>query len=58
MLKLLVLLVLIAVAIWLLARVIIRRGILDPRDDGPPHGPDDDPDFLRTLDRRRRSGDD
>ena len=58
MLKLLVLLLLIAVAIWLVARVIIRRGILDPHDEERPFGPDDDPDFLRTLQRRPRSGDD
>lgn len=51
--KLLFLLVLLAVAIWLLARVIIRRGLLDPREDERPYGPDDDEDFLRTLKRRR-----
>jgi len=54
--KLLFVLVLVAVAIWLTARVIIRRGLLDPRDEVPPQGPDDDDDFLRTLNRRRRSG--
>ena len=57
MLKFVVLLVLVAVAIWLLARVIIRRGILSPGDEEPPFGPDDDPDFLRTLDRRKRPRD-
>ena len=53
MLKLVVLLVLVAIAIWMLAKVIIRRGLLDPRDEGRPFGPDDDPDFLRTLNRER-----
>jgi len=45
-----------------LIRVIERRGIAvrpkgrrtAPRPDPRPFGPDDDPDFLRDLDRKKR----
>ena len=43
---------LIAVAIYLVVRVIERRGIRRPRSRKPPQrpiGPDDDPDFLSGL---------
>lgn len=58
--KILLVVLLLGVAIYLLVRVIERRGIA-PRGGGGqtagprgPLGPDDDPDFLRDLDRRRR----
>jgi len=48
--KFLLLVALIAVAIYLTVRVIERRGISSPRSrPGRPQGPDDDPDFLRGL---------
>ena len=51
MVKILLLVALIAVAIYLTVRVLERRGLRSP---GPrrPLGPDDDPEFLRGLDRR------
>jgi hypothetical protein len=57
-LKFLLLVILVAVAVYALVRVIQRRGVL-PRHQPPsspprPLGPDDDPDFLRDLDRKRR----
>lgn len=58
MLKLLVVLVLLTLLVYGLVRVIGRRGILPAkgtqRPASRPQGPDDDPDFLRDLDRRRR----
>jgi hypothetical protein len=53
-LKFVVLLVLVAIIAWMIARLIIRRGLLDPGEEPRPFGPDDDPDFLRTLNRDRR----
>ena len=55
MLKFLLLVILVAIAVYYTVRVIQRRGIL-PKHDAPPRpfGPDDDPDFLRDLDRKRR----
>lgn len=53
--KFLLIVILLAAAIYFTVRVIQRRGILPQR--GPerrPLGPDDDPDFLRDLDRKRR----
>ena len=49
--KLLLLVALVAVAIYLAIRVIERRGISSPgsRPQRRPRGPDDDPDFLRGL---------
>ena len=58
MLKVLVVVALFALAIYLLARVVQRRGILDDRPGRRPFAPDDDPDFLRDLDRKRRHPDD
>lgn len=48
--KILLVLIVFAVLVYLLVRVIERRGLRPP---GPsrPVGPDDDPDFLRGLDR-------
>ncbi len=58
MLKFLLVVILVAVMIYLTVRVIQRRGIAPPprRPAPPPRpmGPDDDPDFLRDLDRKRR----
>lgn len=59
MLKVLLVVAVIAVVVWLLVRMALRR--LD--GDGTSHpprvvGPDDDPDFLRGLDRRRRDPED
>lgn len=47
---------LIAVAIYLTVRVIERRGLSSPGRPAPrrPQGPDDDPDFLRGLDDNGR----
>jgi hypothetical protein len=53
--KFLLVVILLAVAIYFTVRVIQRRGILpERRPDQRPLGPDDDPDFLRDLDRKRR----
>ena len=50
----------IAVVVWLLVRMTLRR--LDGGGGGSSRprvmGPDDDPDFLRGLDRRRRDPED
>jgi hypothetical protein len=60
-LKFLLVVILVAVAIYLTTRAIQRRGVAPtpkprPRRAEPPRfiGPDDDPDFLRDLDRKRR----
>jgi hypothetical protein len=52
--------VLIAVAIYLIVRVIQRRGIMPPPKQAPPRtlGPDDDPDFLRDLDKKKKHPED
>jgi hypothetical protein len=48
--KFVLVVVLIAIAIYLTVRVIERRGVSRPtRPPQRPHGPDDDPDFLRGL---------
>ena len=58
MLKFLLLVALVAIAVYLTTRLIQRRGVAPaprrPRP-APPRvmGPDDDPDFLRDLDRRK-----
>jgi hypothetical protein len=53
--KFLLVVVILAVAIYFTVRVIQRRGLLpDRRPEQRPFGPDDDPDFLRDLDRKRR----
>lgn len=62
MLKVLLVVLLLAVLIYGLTRVIQRRGIAGrppgkrpaPRPDPRPMGPDDDPEFLRDLERKRR----
>lgn len=56
MLKFLFVVILVAVAVYLIVRVIQRRGIAPPPKQAPrrPMGPDDDPDFLRDLDRKRK----
>jgi hypothetical protein len=66
-LKVLLVLIIIAIATYALVRVVQRRGVATPRrgavtgarDTRPagPLGPDDDEDFLRDLDRRRLNGD-
>jgi hypothetical protein len=56
-LKFLLVVILIAVMVYLTVRVIQRRGILPPsHHSAPPRplGPDDDPDFLRDLNRKRK----
>jgi hypothetical protein len=65
-LKFLLLVVLIAVAVYLTTRAIQKRGIAPapprrPRPKPQPPrfiGPDDDPDFLRDLDRKRKHPED
>jgi hypothetical protein len=53
--KFLLLVIILAAAIYFTTRVIQRRGILPARrPEQRPMGPDDDPDFLRDLDRKRR----
>ena len=55
--KVLLVVVLLAIAVYLTVRLLQRRGEIS----GPPRrpiGPDDDPDFLRDLDRRERPDDD
>ena len=58
MLKVLFIVAVIAVVVWFLVRLALRR--LDGGGASPPRvvGPDDDPDFLRGLDRRRRDPED
>jgi hypothetical protein len=54
-LKFLLVVIVLAVAIYFTVRVVQRRGLLpERRADQRPFGPDDDPDFLRDLDRKRR----
>ncbi|RYP87966.1 hypothetical protein EKO23_03690 [Nocardioides guangzhouensis] len=59
----------IAVIIYVVTRLIETRGrlfrstpsrrpLLPPRNPGRPIGPDDDPDFLRDLNRRRKRHED
>ena len=59
MLKVLLVVALIAVVVWFLVKLTLRRldgggGTSRPRVIGP----DDDPDFLRGLDRPRKPEDD
>ncbi|MFC7496654.1 MULTISPECIES: hypothetical protein [unclassified Nocardioides] len=61
MLKFLLVVILVAIAVYLTTRAIQRRGVAPlPRPrlrrPEPPRvvGPDDDPDFLRDLDRKRK----
>lgn len=65
MLKFLLLVILVALATYATIRVTQRRGVLPrtqrPRTARPPSrpmGPDDDDDFLRDLDRKRKHPDD
>jgi hypothetical protein len=63
-LKVLFVVVLFAVATYCLIRVIDRRGVARPvrrpapRSEQRPSGPDDDEEFLRDLDRKRRHPED
>lgn len=57
MLKVLLVVAAIAVVVWFLVRMMLRR--LDGGTSRPRViGPDDDPDFLRGLDRPREPDDD
>ena len=65
MLKVLLVVVLFAVATYCLIRVIERRGVArpvrrrsEPRPEQRPVAPDDDDDFLRDLDQRHRHPED
>lgn len=58
-------LILFGVATYLLVRVFQERGLLPQRSARPPRqarpravAPDDDEDFLRDLDRKRRDPED
>lgn len=54
-LKFLLVVILLAIAIYLTVRVIQRRGVAGHDQPPPrPYGPDDDDEFLRELERRRR----
>jgi hypothetical protein len=64
-LKVLFVVVLFAVATYCLIRVIERRGVTRPvrrrptsRPEPRPAAPDDDEEFLRDLDRKRRHPED
>jgi hypothetical protein len=64
-LKVLMVVVLFAVVTYCLIRVIDRRGVArpvrrrsEPRPEPRPVAPDDDEDFLRDLDQRRRHPED
>jgi len=63
-LKVLVLVVLLGLAIYLVVRTVQGRGGTPPPKRAPrrppprPVAPDDDPDFLRDLDRKRKHPDD
>ncbi len=58
MLKVLLVVAAIAFVVWVLVRLTLRR--LDGPAGSRPRfiGPDDDPDFLRGLDRPRKPEDD
>ena len=62
-LKFLLVAALFALVVYLTIRVIERRGIRRPGDGGGqreprrPLGPDDDPDFLWNLDKKKRHPD-
>ncbi|MDH2414267.1 hypothetical protein [Nocardioides sp. CER19] len=63
MLKVLLVLIILAIATYALVRVVQRRGVTPPlagtrRTSRPsgPLGPDDDDEFLRDLDRKRLDG--
>ena len=58
MLKVLLVVASIAVVVWFFVRLTLRR--LDGGGSSRPRviGPDDDPDFLRGLDRPRKPEDD
>ena len=60
MLKFFLVVVLVGVAIYLIVRVIQRRGVLPTPKPTPPRpvGPDDDPDFLRDLDKKKKHPED
>ena len=64
MLKLLLVVILVAVVVYLTTRAIQRRGIAPAPSRRPsarerrPIAPDDDADFLRDLDRKRRHPED
>jgi hypothetical protein len=63
-LKVLLVVALFAVATYYLIRVIERRGVARPvrrprpRPEARPVAPDDDEDFLRDLDQRRKHPED
>ncbi len=58
MLKVVLVVAAIAFLVWMLVKVLLRR--LDGGSGSRPRsiGPDDDPDFLRGLDRPRKPEDD
>lgn len=65
MFKLLIFVLVIALAVYYTVRLLQRNGVRTPqlpnrpraRPPARPQGPDDDDDFLRDLDRRRKHPD-
>ena len=60
MFKFVFVILLLAVLTYLLVRVIERRGVSRPGPTPPsrPLGPDDDPDFIWRLNKKRRRDED
>jgi hypothetical protein len=60
-LKFVIVVLLFAAATYMLVRLIERRGVSRPGPSAPtqrPLGPDDDPDFIWGLNKKRRHPDD
>ena len=59
MLKFVLVVVLFGIIVYLTVRVIERRGVRPaPKPQPRPFGPDDDPDFLWGLDKKKRHPED
>ena len=58
MLKILLIVVVIGFVVWALVRLVVSRQLGGGTSRPRVIGPDDDPDFLRGLDRPRKPEDD